>query len=64
VATKEVKNEVYKLLKQEQFLKVKKKQRYTAKFIFEELVRKNIYKGKDRTIRDVVKEIREELKNK
>lgn len=62
VATKEVKNEVYKLLKQEQFLKIKKKQRYTAKFIFEELFRKNIYKGKDRTIRDVVKEIREELK--
>jgi len=60
--TKEVRDEIYRLLQQEQILKVKKKQKYTSKFIFGQLKDKKIYQGSDRTIRNVVKEIREELK--
>ena len=62
VVTKEVRDEIYNFLEKQNFLKVKKKQKYTAQFIYNELKRKNIYKGSARTIRTVVKEIKPKLK--
>jgi len=62
VVTEKVKSAVRELLKQEQALKVPRKQRYTATFIFQELRRSGVYSGSGRRMRDVVREIRAELK--
>ena len=61
VATEAVKDAVRKLLKEEELLQVKKKQRYKAAFVFKELSRRGVYKGSERRMRDIVRDIRQEL---
>ncbi len=60
VVTSEVVNAIEELLDVEEALKVKKKQRYTAKWIFKKLVAENLYKGKIRTLRQAVSKIRKD----
>jgi transposase len=64
VATDEVIKAIEELLDKEIKLKVKRKQRYTAAFIFKELKRNGIYGGKERNLRGVVARIRAERKQK
>lgn len=59
VITVEVESAIEKLLDMEKELKVKKKQRYTAKWIYRKLVDENLYKGKERAIRYAVSNMRE-----
>ena len=47
--------EIRRLLKEEILLKVRRKQRYTAAYIFKKLVEKGIYEGSYRRIRAVVR---------
>lgn len=61
VATEEVKHEIRKILQEEQRLKVHKKQRRKAAFFYKELTRRGVYKGCERTMRDIVRGIRHEL---
>lgn len=62
VATAEVICAVESILDKQDFLHVKKKQRYTAAFIFKELFRQGIYNGTERSMRTIVKEIRKQRK--
>jgi transposase len=64
VATDEVRLAIDELLEKERTLKVKRKQRYTAAFIFKELKRTGIYTGTERTLRALVARIRTERKQK
>jgi len=59
VITSEIECTIEKLLDLEEELKVKKKQRYTAEWIYRKLVDDNIYKGKVRSVRYAVSKIRE-----
>jgi transposase len=61
VATQEVIDAIVDKIQEEQQLKVKKKQRATAKVIFEELTRKGIYQGSQRRMQELVKSIRQKL---
>lgn len=61
VATEAVKDAIRELLKEEELLQVKKKQRYTAAFLYKDLKRRGLYKGCERTMRALVSEIRQEL---
>lgn len=61
VATEAVKNEIRKVLQEEERLKVKKKQRHRAAFFYKDLKRQGLYTGCERTMRDIVREIRQEL---
>lgn len=61
VATKDVKDEIRKVLQDEARLKVKKKQRRKAAFFYKELTRRGLYKGGERRMREIVREIRQEL---
>ncbi len=62
VATSEVIREVERILDKQDFLHVKKKQRYTAAFIFKELSRQGIFNGTERSMRTIVKKIRKQRK--
>ena len=62
VATVEVILAVEGILDKQDLLHVKKKQRYTASFIFKELVRQGIYNGTERSMRTIVKKIRKRRK--
>jgi transposase len=61
VATEAIKDEIRKLLKEEECLKVKKKQRYTAAFLYKDLKRRGLFKGSERTMRIIVRDVRQEL---
>lgn len=61
VATEAVKQEIRKVLQEEERLKVKKKQRHTAAFFYQDLKRRGLYDGGERRMRDIVREIRHEL---
>ena len=56
-----MKDEIRKILQDEERLKVKKKQRRKAAFFYKELMRRGLYTGGERTMRDIVREIRQEL---
>jgi transposase len=60
VITKEVEEAITAYLDKEVQLKVHKKQRFTAAFIFKELRASGVYKGKIRQIQDAIKRLREE----
>lgn len=60
VITSEVLDEINSLLDQEVERKVKKKQRYTARVIYNILKNKGIYKGSKRRIEDTVQRLRNE----
>ncbi|WP_435548306.1 IS21 family transposase [Desulfobacterium sp. N47] len=62
VATADVIMAVEGILNKQDLLHVKKKQRYTAAFIFKELGRQGIYSGTERSMRAIVKEIRKRRK--
>lgn len=55
VATQEVMDAIADRIREEQLLKVKKKQRVCATVIFEELTRKGIYQGSQRRMQELVK---------
>ena len=61
VATEAVKHEIRKVLQEEERLNVKKKQRHKAAFFYKDLKRRGLYTGCERTMRDIVREIRQEL---
>lgn len=61
VATQEVMDAIADKIREEQLLKVKKKQRLTAKVIFEELTAKGIYLGSQKRMQELVKEVRQKL---
>jgi len=61
VATEAVRNEIRKILQEEERLKVKKKQRRKAAFFYKDLTRRGLYKGCERRMRDLVRLIRQEL---
>ncbi len=63
VITPEVTEAIEKLLDLEESLNVKIKQRYTARWIFKKLVSDKIYIGKERTLRNEVKNIRKKRGN-
>lgn len=60
VVTSEVKEAIRAYLTNEEQYRVKKKQRYTAAFIYKELKASGVYKGSIRQLQDVVKRLREE----
>ena len=62
VVTKEVEDECIRLLNLEILKKVKRKQRYSAVFIYKHLIKTGIYKGSQRTIRTLVGSLRKELR--
>lgn len=59
VVTAEVLREIEALLDEEVEKKVKRKQKYTVKKIYNELRSKKIYSGSERRIYDIVKDLRE-----
>ena len=59
VVTPEVEKAINAYLIQEEQLKVKKKQRYTAAVIYKNLKANGVYKGSVRQLQDVVKQLRE-----
>lgn len=61
VSTQEVINAIVERLEEEAQLNVKKKQRYTAKKLYEELTGNGIYKGSKRRMQELVKDARERL---
>jgi transposase len=61
VGTQEVIDAIADKLKEELRSKVKKKQRVTAKIIFEELTAKGLYHGSQKRMQELVKEVREKL---
>src|ERR1700722_4611257 len=61
VGTQDVIDAIADRIKEEQRSKVKKKQRVTAKIIFEELTAKGIYHGSQKRMQELVKEVREKL---
>jgi len=61
VATEEVLQAIRDMLTQERLLNVKKKQRYTAQVIYEELTSKGIYHGSPRTMRNILTPLRKEM---
>lgn len=61
VGTQDVKDAIADRIREEQRNKVKKKQRVTAKIIFEELTAKGIYQGSQKRMQELVKEVREKL---
>lgn len=61
VSNAEVVLAVENLIKQEKALKVRKKQRYTAAFIYKELKRNGIYQGCERSMREIVSSVRKQL---
>ena len=54
-------NAIKSYLQEEIEKKVKRKQRYTAKFIYKELKNKGIYQGSLRRMQDLIKELRKEM---
>lgn len=60
VVTPEVEAAICAYLNKEEQLRVKKKQRYTAAFIYKELKANKTYKGSVRQLQDAVKKLREE----
>jgi len=64
VFTKETLEAVEGYLKEEVEKRVKKKQRYTAKYIFEELKAKGIYTASLRSMQNLVKSLREKYGQK
>lgn len=60
VATQEVVNAILAYFEEEKRLRVKKKQRYTAKKIFDDLKLKGVYNGSERTLQALVKKLRRE----
>jgi repressor of nif and glnA expression len=54
--------EIKFLLNEEKSMRVKKKQKYTARMIYKILKRKGVYKGSERRIQYAVKRLREEEK--
>lgn len=60
VATSKVEEEIRSYLAKVEQFRVKKKQRYTAVFIFKELKAKGVYNGSIRRLQDTVKRLREE----
>ena len=52
VATEAVKNEIRRVLQEEEHLKVKKKQRHKAAFFYKDLTRRGVYTGCERRMRD------------
>ncbi len=61
VGTQEVMDAIADRIREEQKLKVKKKQRVTEKIIFEELTATGLYKGSQKRMQELVKEVREKL---
>jgi transposase len=61
VATQEVMDAIADRIREEQLLKVKKKQRVSATVIFEELTKKGIYQGSQRRMQELVKITRQKL---
>lgn len=61
VGTQEVLDAIADKIKEEQLLKVKRKQCMTAKVIFEELTAKGVYKGSRRRMQELVNHVREKL---
>jgi transposase len=61
VSTQEVIDAIVERIEKEVLLNVKKKQRSTAKKIYEELVENGIYKGSRRRMQELVKDVREKL---
>ena len=59
VVTPEVEKAINAYLIQEEQLRVKKKQRYTAAVIYKNLKANGVYKGSVRQLQDVVKQLRE-----
>lgn len=58
VITPDIVKAINDLLDTEEMLQVRKKQRYTAEWIYNKLSENGVYKGKSRTLRDAVSDIR------
>lgn len=61
VSTLEVMDAIAQRIEEEARLNVKKKQRSTAKIIYEDLVGEGVYKGSRRRMQELVKDVRERL---
>lgn len=61
VSSQEVKDAIANKLLEEKKLRVKKKQRLTAKKIYEELIQSGVYHGSIRRMQELVKEVRDQL---
>lgn len=60
IATQEVTDAIISYFEEEKRLKVKRKQRYTARKIFNDLTKQGIYHGSERSMQELIKKMRSE----